>query len=168
MQCVINWFWQKRETILYCLSINDNTVKLKLRTTWVLVLLLLTPALMMTRTLRDSVLSHPRMSIGCCVDCCTRDTLRVRLALHRQKCVYIPTRCIITWNKVYFLSFVAGSPSLNDLKNYKTWLFQGSSRSCHVSSCGSRRVVGSNTAGKNSRAGTWSRSTYKKLWALSN
>ena len=55
-------------------------------------------------------------------------------------------------------------------KNWKSWPFQASSRSCHLSYCGSRRVVGSNTAGKNSRAGMWSKRQYpyKKLWALPN
>ena len=57
----------------------------------VLVLLFLTPALMMTRTLRVSILSHTKMSTGCYMDCCSCDNSRVRLALlHRQKCVYIP------------------------------------------------------------------------------
>ena len=45
-------------------------------------------------------------------------------------------------------------------KNWKTWPFQGSSRSCHLSACGSLRVVGSNTAGKNPRAGMWSKRQY--------
>ena len=36
---------------------------------------------------------------------------------------------------MYFLSFVSGYPSLNNLQNWKTWRFQGSSRSCHLSSC---------------------------------
>ena len=61
----------------------------------VLVLLLLTPGLM-TRTLRVSILSHPKMSIGCCVDCCTRDTSQVRLALlHRQTCVRVHTQLAV-------------------------------------------------------------------------
>ena len=83
----------------------------------VLVLLLLTPALMMTRTLRVSILSHPKMSIGYCVDCCTCDTSRVRLALlHWQTCVYIPSTLYYCMKQGAFFTVCSRfSPSLNDL-----------------------------------------------------
>ena len=56
---------------------------------------LLSPALM-TRTLRVSIWSHPKMSIGSCVDFSNCDISRARLTLHRQTCVYIP-------NSMYYI-----------------------------------------------------------------
>ena len=93
----------------------------------VLVLLFLTPALMMTRTLRVSILSHTKMSTGCYMDCCSCDNSRVRLALlHRQKCVYIPNALYYYMKQgVFFIVCSRLSAPHWPLKNRRLGHFKG-------------------------------------------